>query len=129
MGAIYDVTQLRVYQRTLKLYPFVIKLALLIPETYRKQRTQLLNSGGAIAPLIAEGFAKKRNEVEAKRYWEMAMAESDETVTHLRQIKFLTVYLKKIKPETCDALIERYKIVSRELSNLIKNWNKFPAKK
>lgn len=51
----------------------------------------------------------------------MAMAESDEAATHLRQINFLTVYLRKIRPETCDALIEKYKIISKELNNLIKH--------
>ena len=125
MSAVYDVTDLRVYQRTLNLYPSIIRLANLLPDRYHKQRTQLINSGGAIAPLIAEGWAKRRNETEVKRYFEMATAESDEPITHLRQVKYLTEIIKRIKIETCDALIERYKIVSKELYNLIKNWNSF----
>ena len=129
MTAIYDVTELRVYQRALHLYPSIIRLANLLPDRYRKQRDQLFNSSVAIAPLIAEGFAKKRNEVETKRYFEMAMAESDELITHLRQVLLLTNIFRKVKIETCNALIERYKIVSKELNNLIKNWNKFKKPK
>ncbi|MDP2861093.1 MAG: four helix bundle protein, partial [bacterium] len=89
MAAIKDVSEIRVYQHALALYPDVIYLVSLIPENYRKQRDQLLNSSVAIAPLIAEGFAKKRNNAEVKRFFEMAMAESDELITHLRMVKSL----------------------------------------
>lgn len=125
MTSIKDVSEIRAYQHALTLYPDVIYLVSLIPESYRKQRDQLLNSSVAIAPLIAEGFAKKRNNAEIKRFFEMAMAESDELITHLRIVKSLAPLCRRVEPTRCDHLIEGYKTVSKELNNLIKNWNKF----
>jgi hypothetical protein len=53
------------------------------------------------------------------------MAESDELVTHLRMVKLILRFCPRIKIERVDDLIEEYKFVSKELSNLIKNWNKY----
>lgn len=125
---IKDVTDLQVYQRALGLLKPIYRLASLIPESHRKLRRQLVEAAEAIAPLIAEGFAKKRQEVECKRFFEMAMAESDETITHLREVEILSENISRIKKETCEALIKNYKIESKQLQTLIKNWNKYPVK-
>jgi len=78
--------------------------------------------------LIAEGFAKRRNEAEVKRFFEMAMGESDELATHLEQVKILANRFKSVRVELCQKLIEEYTIESKELYNLIKNWNNHPTK-
>ena len=125
MTSIKDVSEIRAYQHALTLYPEVIYLVSLIPESYRKQRDQLLNSSVAIAPLVEEGFAKKRNIAEIKRFFEMAMAESDELVNHLRMVKSLAPLCRRVDPSYCDHLVGGYKQVSKELNNLIKSWNKY----
>lgn len=123
---IKDVTDLQVYQRAMEFLKPIYRLASLIPEPHFKLRRQLVEAASAIAPLIAEGFAKKRNDRECRRFFEMAMAESDETITHLREVMVLAENFPKIKKETCEALIRVYKLESRQLQALIKNWNKYP---
>ena len=128
MTAIRDVTDLQVYQRALGLLKNIYHLASLIPESHRKLRRQLIEAAEAIAPLIAEGFAKKRNETECKRFFEMGMAESDETITHLRETQILSERSPRIESQFCENLIKEYKIESKQLQTLIKNWNKYPVK-
>lgn len=76
--------------------------------------------------MIAEGFAKRRNIVEFLRFLEMAMGESDELTTHLEQVKILADKFRRINVNLCPKLIAEYTIESKELYNLIKNWNKYP---
>ncbi|MBI3092708.1 MAG: four helix bundle protein [Candidatus Levybacteria bacterium] len=128
MSTIWNVRQLRVYQRVLKLLPTLYDLVYSIPENHQKLRRQILSCGEGIAPLIAEGFAKRRNIAEFLRFLEMAMAESDELVTHIEQVKILSNRFKIIKIQLCPKLIQEYTIVSKELYNLGRNWNKFPKK-
>jgi len=122
---IVDVTDLIVYRNSLKLLRPVYRLSKLIPKSHFKLRTQFVTSAEAISPLIAEGYGKKKSEKEFKRFLEMAMGSSDETITHLREIKILSEVCRNIKPETCEALIAQYKIISKQLQNLIKNWKTF----
>lgn len=122
---IRDVTDLQVYRNALVLLKPIYRLANLIPESHRKLRAQFVESAEAIAPQIAEGFGKKRSAKEFKRFLEMAMGSSDETITHLREVEILAENFRRIKKETCDALIEKYKIESKQLQTLIKNWIKY----
>ena len=128
MATIWSVKQLRVYQRPLKLLPQLYDLAYSLPVIRQKLRKQIINCGEGIAPLIAEGFAKRRNEAEVKRFFEMAMGKSDELATHLEQVKILANRFKSVRVELCQKLIEEYTIESKELYNLIKNWNNHPTK-
>jgi four helix bundle protein len=125
MVAVKDVSELRVYQHALKLYPEITEFIELVPLKFFKLRHQLSNSSEAIPPLIAEGYAKKRNIVEFRRFIEMAMAESDELVTHLRMLKTVLKFCPRIQEENCKYFIEEYIFVSKELNNLMKNWNKY----
>lgn len=128
MPTIWNLKQLRVYQRVLKLLPFVYELAYSLPQAHQKLKRQIINCGEGIASLIAEGFAKRRNIAEFLRFLEIAMGESDELITHLEQIKILANRFRIIKVELCPKLIGEYTIVSKELYNLIRNWNKYPQK-
>ena len=71
--AIYDVTDLRVYQRATKALSDVYKLTDQIPKKHYRLRNQFINSSEAIPPLIAEGFAKKESIKEWRRFLRMAM--------------------------------------------------------
>lgn len=123
MATVWNVKQLRVYQHILKLLPLLYELVYSIPEAHQKMRRQILSCGEGMAPLIAEGFAKRRNTVEFLRFVEMAMGESDELITHLEQVKILSDRFKTIKLELCQLLIDEYTVVSKELFNLRRNWN------
>ena len=110
-----DVTDLQIYQRALNLLPNVYELASLLPKREFELRSQLCNSAKSISAHIAEGFAKKDSQVEFKRFLYMALGSSDETITHLRQIKLLKFADEKI----CDLLVEEYKIESKQINSLI----------
>lgn len=120
---IKDVTDLRVYQLSLKHLDDLYDIAYSIP--HKKLRTQLINSSEAIAPLIAEGFAKKRNHQEAWRFYEMAMAESDEVIVHLQKGIILSKRFKRIPKEKCEKLSAEYKSLSKQINSMIQAWKRF----
>ena len=112
-----DVTNLIIYRNALKLLKPIYKLADLLPPNEFKLRNQLLSAAKSIAALITEGFAKRRSQIEFKRFLEMALGSSDEVITHLREIKIID--FSNIKDETCDALIRLYKIESKQINKYI----------
>lgn len=120
-----DVTDLEVYQNALKLLRPIYRLARLIPQSHNRLRSQIINAAESIAPLIAEGFAKKQSLKELKRFLDMALGSSDEMVTHLRQLKILAESYSAIKAETCDALINHYKRESRQLEKMKQRWTNY----
>lgn len=122
---IRDVTDFQVYKNALELLPSVYDLAGQIPESHKKLRTQIINCGESIPAHIAEGYGKKRSEKEFKRFLEIGMGTSDEMITHVQVTKILSLRIKSIDPKLCDFLIERYKIESKQLQQLIKNWRKY----
>ena len=124
---IKDVTDLKVYQLSLELLDPVYKLSYLIPTSHQKLRKQLVESTESIAALIAEGYAKKRSEKEFKRFLQMAMGSSDEAITHLRVLIILSNHHNRLKVETCEAILEKYKIVSKQLQSLISKWVTYPS--
>ena len=122
---IKDVTDLYVYKRALEGLPLVYDLASQIPERHRKLRSQLIECGEAIAAHIAEGYGKKRSEEEFKRFLEIAMGTSDELITHTQVIKILAQRISRINKKLCDLIIEQYKAESKQLKQLIKNWQTY----
>ena len=117
-----DVSDLIIYQRALKLLEPIYRLAKMLPKDESRLRSQICNSAKAISAQIAEGFAKKDSQVEFKRFLLMALGSSDETITHLRQIELLGFPM--IKKETCVALIDNYKIESKQINSLIQKIKK-----
>ena len=122
---IRDVTDLQVYQNALELLPSVYDLASEIPEHHRKLRGQLIECGESIPAHIAEGFGKKRSEKEFKRFLEIALGTSDEMITHIQVAKILSRRIIRINQKLCDFLIDRYKVESKQLQQLIKNWKTY----
>lgn len=86
---------------------------------------QLTKSGEAIPPLIAEGFARRRNPADAARFYEMAMVESDEVVVHLQKAIILSRRFPRIPRTECERLINRYTELSKQLNSLHRTWRKF----
>ena len=122
---IRDVTDLQVYKNALEFLPLVHDLASQIPESHRKLKGQLIECGESIPAHIAEGYGKKRSEKEFKRFLEIAMGTSDELITHVQVAKILGKRIGRINQELCNALIDRYKIESKQLQQLIKNWKTY----
>lgn len=120
---IKDVEDLEVYIRSMKLLKPIYRLANLLPRNEFRLKDQLTGAAKSVPALITEGFAKRRSTREFKRYLGMALGSSDETITHLRQIKLIE--FPNIKMETCDALIKNYRIVSKQINTLIKTWKNF----
>jgi len=122
---IKDVTDLEIYRLSLELLEEIYKLANLLPIRHRRLKYQLIEAAEKIAPIIAEGFAKKKSPREFCRFLSMALGSSDEVITHIREIKIVAKSYKMIQTEDCDALIEHYKILSRKLNRLLSSWQKF----
>ncbi|MBI4999860.1 four helix bundle protein [Candidatus Gottesmanbacteria bacterium] len=115
---IRDVTDLDVYRYSLtllkKLYEFLKK----IPKSEYDTVIQCKKAGKSIPANIAEGFAKKASEAEFKRFLKIAIGSSDEMVSHLRTI---VIAVPRLINETKE-LAEEYKILSKRLNSLHKNW-------
>jgi four helix bundle protein len=115
---IRDVMDLEVYRLALqllkKLYLFLRK----IPKSEYDTVRQCKRAGKGIPAHIAEGFAKRSSELEFKRYLKIAIGTSDEIITHLRTI---AIAVPKLTDEA-KVLAEEYKILSKRLNSLHKNW-------
>lgn len=122
---IRDVTDLEVYNIALKLLEKLYKLANLLPPQHRRLKYQLIGAGEKIAPMIAEGFGKKKSPKEFCRFLSMALGSSDEVITHIRQIKIVAKTYLRIKEDGCDSLIGGYKILSKKLNKLHSSWQRF----
>ena len=109
-----DVTKLRVYKQSLEVFPLIEEIVKKLPYELRDTVRQVLRSSKAIAPLITEGFGRRRSQKELYRFVIDAMSTSDETVTHLRTIalsKFNTVPVSELKE-----VAEMYKSISKQLN-------------
>ena len=111
-----EVSELRVYRDALRAFQLIEELAQeLSPELFDTRR-QILRSSKAIAPIVAEGFGKKRSQREFYRYIIDAMSSSDETITHLRTIAMSR--FNKIPIEKLKKIAEKYKSISKQLNSL-----------
>lgn len=120
---IKDVEDLDVYQRSLRLLKPLGDFVGKIPKSEYHLRHQTISAGHSVPANIAEGFAKRRSEKECKRIWEIALGSSDEVITHIRAAKVRR--FNKISDDEANILIADYKIVSKQLNNLIIKWIKY----
>lgn len=115
---IRDVTDLEVYRESLtllkKLYEFLKKM----PKSEYDTVIQCKKCGKSIPGNIAEGFAKRRYELEFKRFLLIAIGSSDELVTHLRTI-IITVPRLTVEAQELE---QEYKVLSKRLNKLCTNW-------
>ncbi len=115
---IRDVTDLNVYQESLrlipKLYGFLGKL-LYSEDSLVNQSKRAAQS---IAANLAEGFGKRGSGKEFRRYILISIGSSDELITHIRMISLIS---PKLTAEA-NELIEEYKILSKRLNKLHKTW-------
>jgi len=118
MPMIKDVTDLVIYQESLrllkKLYDFLKK----IPKTEYDSVIQSKKCGKGIPANIAEGWAKRSFELEFKRFLKIALGSCDELITHLRTIAIVVPYLA-VEAEN---LIQDYKTLSKRMNKLHSVW-------
>ena len=86
-------------------------------------KSQLRRSVKAIPRLIAEGHSKRHQKKGFQRYIDDAMAESNETMVSLSQVRDL--YASYVDIELCNKLTDGYDKISRQLYNLALAWDKF----
>ena len=122
---IKDVTDLAVYCLALENLEPLYQLVRLLPQEHRRLRYQVTEAGEKIAPQIAEGFGKKRSPREFCRFLSMALGSSDEVITHIREIIIVAKTYKKISIDDCEALIDRYKKLSKMLNKLLSSWLRY----
>ncbi|HLC87888.1 MAG TPA: four helix bundle protein [Patescibacteria group bacterium] len=115
---IRDVTDLEVYKEALKLLPELYKIVNNLPLSERYLELQAKRAAKSVSANIAEGFAKRSSAKEFRRYLLIALASNDEVITHLRT---LAITFPKAKNEA-SALQEKYKVLSKRINTLHKNW-------
>ena len=87
-------------------------------------RDQLSRACKAIPRLIAEGYAKRHQKAGFQKYLDDAMAECNENIVSIEQVK--DIY--NIKTELCNELIKIYDVSGRQLYRLAEAWTKFKNK-
>ena len=91
------------------------------PQERYDLRDQLSRSTKAAPRLVAEGYAKRHQRRGFQKYLDDALAESNECIVSLEQVK--DIYA--VKNELCTELIRVYDICSRQLYKLSTVWNTF----
>jgi len=116
---------LDVYQGTYKAMLMVFEhiLSKLPREEQYDLKDQLRRSAKAIPRLIAEGHSKRHQKKGFQKYIDDAMAESNEMLVSLSQVRDL--YSRYVDLKICEELIDTYDKASRQLYNLALAWDKF----
>lgn len=115
---IRDVTDLDVYRISLELLVELYDFLKKVPQSEYDSVKQSKRSGKSIPANIAEGFAKRLSLAEFKRFLQIAIGSSDETITHLRMIG---ITVPRLKAES-EILAEKYKSLSKRLNKLHQIW-------
>lgn len=117
---------LEVYQNSYQVCLVVITK--IIPQLPSNEKydlvSQLSRSSKAAPRLIAEGFAKKHQRAGFQKYIDDAMAECNECIVSLEQVK--DIY--HIEAEKCEQAIIMYDRTVRQLFRLAEAWDKFKAR-
>lgn len=124
--SIKSFRDLEVYQNTYR--ASVLVMTQIIPNLPDSEKydlkDQLSRSSKAIPRLIAEGYAKKHQRAGFQKYIDDAMAECNETIVGIEQVK--DIY--RIKPELCNQLIDLYDKSARQLFKLAEAWDTFKTR-
>lgn len=119
---IYDVSELRVYKRSVRGLDLVYQLAEQLPSLHFRLRRQITSAAEGVPAHIAEGFAKRRYPAEFKRYLFIGLGSSDEVIAHARSIWILAKRVKQIDKDLCIRVGKEYKIISKQINSTITKW-------
>ena len=115
---IKDVTDLEVYNNSLRLMKVVYEFLKKVPLSELDTTRQIKKCTKSIPAQIAEGFAKRFYPAEMKRFLMIAIGSSDELVTHLRMV---SIAVSRLSSEALE-IGKEYTILSKRLNSLHKNW-------
>jgi len=120
---IYGFRDLEVYQDSYKaMLEIAHQILPKLPESEKYDlKDQLSRSSKAVPRLIAEGFAKKHQKAGFQKYLDDAMAEINETIVSLEQVK--DIY--NVEIELCIKLIQNYDVIARRTFKLGEAWDTF----
>jgi four helix bundle protein len=120
---------LEVYENTYK--ASIIVISKVIPNLPKEERfdlaDQLRRSSKAVPRLIAEGYSKKHQVKNFKKYLDDAIGESNETIVSLSHVRDL--YERYVDTRLCDDLIDIYDKSGRQMFNLAVTWKDFGYRK
>lgn len=122
---IKDFTDLEVYQGLFNLMKIIITK--LIPRLPKEEKydlaDQMRRACKAPTALLAEGFAKRYQKKQWKKYLDDCLGECNEMINHLATVK--SVYPSYCNPDSCQKLIDKYSICCRQLTKLKQNWTNY----
>jgi len=123
--SIKSFQDLHVYQNLYQAMLLVLKevVPYLPKEESFDLKNQMRRCCKASPALIAEGFAKRYQKANWRKYIDDAIGECNEMVHHLSVC--VDVYPTFINKKICDKAIDFYDISSRQLTNLKKSWQNF----
>jgi four helix bundle protein len=98
-------------------------LPLLPPEEQDDLRDQLSRSAKAAPRLVAEGYAKRHQRRGFQKYLDDALAECNECIVSLEQVRDLY----SGRPEKFSALLDDYDKCARQLYKLTIAWSNFSS--
>lgn len=116
---------LNIYQRLYGLMLLVHKN--IIPQLPREERydlaDQLRRSSKAAPALVAEGFSKRYQVRQWRKYLDDAVGEANETIHHLSVVK--DIYSQYVGIIECEKLIDEHEIANKQTYCLKKSWQDF----
>ncbi len=123
--SIASFRDLEVYQRSYRAMKITMdEIVRKLPNEEKYNLTdQCRQACQAIPRLIAEGYAKRHQVRGFHKYIDDAMAEANEMVVSLEQVKDL--YPKYVDLIICKRLIKTYDVVARQLYCLGQSWENF----
>lgn len=115
---IRDVTDLEVYNESLRLLRNLYEFLRKVPKSEYDSVIQCKKCGKSIPANIAEGWAKRSSEAEFKRFLKISIGSSDELISHLRAIAIAVPRLL----QEAKRLAEEYKVLSKRINKLHSIW-------
>jgi len=120
---------LEVYQNLYKV--MIMVLTKIVPNLPKEEKydlaSQMRRACKAPPALLAEGFAKKYQKRNWRKYLNDCLGECNEMINHLSVC--IDVYSKYVDVKVCKKAINIYDISSRQLYNLKKAWKNFHKKR
>ena len=116
---------LRVYQGLYN--AMILVLTEIIPNLPKEEKydlvSQMRRSCKASPALLAEGFAKRYQKRNWRKYLDDTIGEGNEMIHHLSVC--LDVYSRYINERLCQELIDIYDILNKQLYKLRNSWQNF----
>ncbi len=118
---IYNVSDLEVYKLSLENLKVLYTFLSGVPNSEFDTIKNCKRAGKSIPANLAEGFAKRKSEATFKNHIQICIGSSDEVVAHLETIGVVVPRLEDQAKE----VTEEYRILSRRLNSLHKNWKSY----